>query len=177
MGAMSRSNQPLRAPEKLRADHNLSGFECGEPSLDDWLSRRALQNEKSGASRTYVVCSGQQVVGYYALAVGAVANAHAPGRVRRNMPDPVPVMVIGRLAVHKDYQGKKIGPSLLRDAVLRTLQAADIAGIRAILVHAISERARQFYEECGFIASPMDPMTLMITVSEAVKAFVGEDAT
>ena len=109
--------------------------------------------------------------------MGAVAHAHAPGRARRNMPDPVPVMVIGRLAVHKDYQGKKIGPSLLRDAVLRTLQAADIAGIRAILVHAISERARQFYEECGFIASPMDPMTLMITVSEAVKAFVGEDAT
>jgi GNAT superfamily N-acetyltransferase len=172
---MSRSNQPLRAPEKLRADHNLSGFECGEPSLDDWLRRRAPQNEKRGASRTYVVCAGQQV-GYYALAVGAVAHAHAPGRVRRNMPDPVPVMVIGRLAVHKDYQGKKIGPSLLRDAVLRTLQAADIAGIRAILVHAISERARQFYEECGFIASPMDPMTLMITVSEAVKAFVGEDA-
>jgi hypothetical protein len=85
---MSRSNQPLRAPEKLRADHNLSGFECGEPSLDDWLRRRALQNEKSGASRTYLVCAGQQVVGYHALAVGAVARSHAPGRVRRNMPDP-----------------------------------------------------------------------------------------
>ena len=84
-------------------------------------------------------------------------------------------MVIGRLAAHKDYQGKKIGPGLLRDAILRTLQAADIAGIRAILVHAISEWARQFYEECGFTASPMDPMTLMITVSEAVKAFVGKD--
>jgi GNAT superfamily N-acetyltransferase len=173
---MSRSNQPLRAPEKLRADHNLLGFECGEPSLDDWLRRRALQNERSGASRTYVVCAGQQVVGYYALAVGAVAHAHAPGRVRRNMPDPVPVMVIGRLAIHKDYQGKRIGPSLLRDAILRTLQAADIAGIRAILVHAISERARQFYEACGFIASPIDPMTLMITVSEAVRAFAEEDA-
>ena len=172
---MSRSSQPPSAPEKLRPHHNRDGFECGEPSLDDWLRRRALQNEESGASRTYVVCSGQQVVGYYALAVGAVAHAHASGRVRRNMPDPVPVMVIGRLAAHKGYQGKKIGPGLLRDAILRTLQAADIAGIRAILVHAISERARQFYEECGFTASPMDPMTLMITVSEAVKAFVGKD--
>ncbi len=168
---MSRSEQPLSAPEKLRADHDLSEFECGEPTLDDWLRRRALSNEESGASRTYVVCAGQQVAGYYALAVGAVAHAEAPGRVRRNMPEPVPVMIIGRLAVHKDFQGRKIGPALLRDAVLRTLQAAEIAGVRAILVHAISERARQFYEDCGFIPSPMDPMTLMITVAEAAKAF------
>jgi GNAT superfamily N-acetyltransferase len=93
------------------------------------------------------------------------------------MPDPVPVMIVGRLAVHKGFQGRKIGPGLLRDAVLRTLQAAEIAGVRAILAHAISERARKFYEDCGFIASPMDPMTLMITVAEAVKAFVGKDAT
>ena len=173
---MSRSGQPLSAPEKLRPDHDLSEFECGEPSLDHWLRQRALQNEESGASRTYVVCAGQQVVGYYALAVGAVAHAEAPGRVRRNMPDPVPVMIICRLAVHKDFQGRKIGPGLLRDAVLRTLQAADIAGVRAILVHAISEQARRFYEDCGFIASPVDPMTLMITVVEAAKAFVGKEA-
>jgi GNAT superfamily N-acetyltransferase len=169
---MSRSEQPLRAPEKLRADHDLLKFECGEPTLDDWLRRRALSNEESGASRTYLVCVGEQVVGYYALAVGAVTHAEAPGRVRRNMPDPVPVMIIGRLAVHKDFQGRKIGPALLRDAVLRTLQAAEIAGVRAILVHAISERARQFYEDCGFTPSPMDPMTLMITVAEAGKAFI-----
>lgn len=174
MGAVSR-NEVLSAPEKLRANHDLSQFDSGEPSLDDWLRRRALHNEESGASRTYVLCAGQQVVGYYALAVGAVTHAEAPGRVRRNMPDPVPVMIVGRLAVHKDFQGKRIGPALLRDAVLRTLQAADIAGVRAILVHAISERARHFYEDCGFTASPMDPMTLMITVTEAVKAFVGKD--
>ncbi len=171
---MPRSDPPLSAPEKLRANHDLSQFACGEPSLDDWLRRRALQNEESGASRTYVVCAGPQVVGYYALAVGAIAHGGAPGRVRRNMPDPVPVMIVGRLAVHKDYQGKKIGPALLRDAVLRTLQAAQIAGVRAILAHAISEQAQRFYENCGFIASPMDPMTLMITVAEAAKAFVGK---
>jgi GNAT superfamily N-acetyltransferase len=172
---MTRSDRPLSAPEKLRPNHDLSEFESGEPSLDHWLQRRALQHEESGASRTYVVCAGQQVVGYYALAVGAVAHADAPGRVRRNMPDPVPVMIIGRLAVHKDFQRRKIGAGLLRDAVLRTLQAADIAGVRAILVHAISERARHFYADCGFMSSPMDPMTLMITVAEAVKAFVGKD--
>jgi GNAT superfamily N-acetyltransferase len=169
---MTGSEHPLSAPEKLRADHDLSEFNCGEPALDEWLRRRGLQNEESGASRVYVVCADDKVVGYYALAVGAVAHTEAPGRIRRNMPDPVPVMIIGRLAVHKNYQGRKIGPALLRDAVLRTLQAAEIAGIRAILVHAISERARKFYEDCGFIASPMDPMTLMITVAEAAKALI-----
>ena len=172
---MSRGEQSLSAPEKLRADHDLTQFDSGEPSLDEWLRRRALLNEESRASRTYVVCAGEKVVGYYALAVGALAHVDAPGRVRRNMPDPVPVMIIGRLAVHKDYQGRKIGPGLLRDAVLRTLQAAGIAGIRALLVHAISERARKFYEDCGFVVSPMDPMTLMITVAEAAKALVGKD--
>jgi GNAT superfamily N-acetyltransferase len=115
---------------------------------------------------------GKQVVGYYPLAVGAVAHVDAPGRVKRNMPDPVPIMVIGRLAVHRSYQGRDIGPGLLRDAVLRTLQAADIAGIRAILVHAISERAKRFYQKWGFISSPTAPMTLMITVTEAAKALV-----
>ena len=157
-------------PEKLSSDHDLTRFQCGEAALDDWLRRRALQNEESGASRTYVLCVEQRVVGYYALAVGAVAHIEAPGRVRRNMPDPVPVMVIGRLAVDQTVQGQAIGPALLRDAVLRTLQAAEIAGIRAILVHAISERAKRFYERWGFIPSPIDPMTLMITVSEARKA-------
>ena len=122
-----------------------------------------------------MVCSGLLVVGYYALASGAVAHANAPGRVKRNMPNPVPVMVIGRLAVDVGFQGRGIGPSLLRDGILRTVQAAEIAGIRAILVHAISERAKQFYEKWGFVSSPVDPMTLMITVTEAAKA-LGEKA-
>ena len=167
---MSPSAPRFQPPEKLSTDHDLSHFQCGEPALDDWLRRRALQNEESGASRTYVLCVGNRVVGYYALAVGAVAHAEAPGRVRRNMPDPVPVMVIGRLAVDQTMQGQSIGPALLRDAVLRTIQAAEIAGIRAILVHAISDRAKSFYERSGFIPSPIDPMTLLITVAEARKA-------
>jgi GNAT superfamily N-acetyltransferase len=160
----------MKPPQKLSSDHDTSQFHCGEPVLDAWLQRRALQNEESGASRTYVACVGKRVVGYYALAAGAVTHLEAPGRVRRNMPDPLPVMVIGRLAVDQSMQGQAVGPALLRDAVLRTLQAAEIAGIRAILVHAISERAKRFYEKWGFIASPLDPMTLMITVAEARKA-------
>ena len=170
MGQMSSADEPINAPERLNPGHDLSQFHCGETTLDDWLRKRALQNEESGASRTYVACVGKRVVGYYALAAGAVAHADAPGRVRRNMPDPVPVMVIGRLAVDQTVQGQALGPALLRDAVLRTVQAAEIAGIRAILVHAISERAKRFYEMSGFIASRIEPMTLMITVAEARKA-------
>jgi predicted N-acetyltransferase YhbS len=159
----------ISPPEKLSEAHDLSAFDCGEPVLNDWLRRRALQNEASGASRTYVVCAGKRVLGYYTLAVGAVAHAEAPGRVRRNMPDPVPVMVLGRLAVDTRVQGRHIGGGLLRDAVLRTVQAAEIAGIRAILVHAISAEAKRFYEGYGFVASPVDPLTVMIGVAEAVK--------
>jgi GNAT superfamily N-acetyltransferase len=157
----------ISAPEKLTSAHDLSQFQCGEPQLDDWLRRRAIPNEDTGASRTYVVCMNHRVVGYYALAAGAAAHATAPGRVRRNMPNPVPVMVIGRLPIDLNFQGQGIGSSLLRDAIRRTVQAADIAGIRAILVHAISENAKRFYEKWGFIPSPIDPMTLMITVAEA----------
>jgi GNAT superfamily N-acetyltransferase len=160
----------VNPPEKLSPEHDVSQFHCGEATLDDWLRRRALQNEESGASRTYVIRIEDRVVGYYALAVGAVAHDEAPGRIRRNMPDPIPVMVMGRLAVDATAQGQALGPALLRDAVLRTLQAAEIAGIHAILVHAISERAKRFYEKWGFIVSPVEPMTLMITMAEARKA-------
>lgn len=138
--------------------------------LNDWLKRRALKNEAQGASRTYVLCAGEVVIAYYCLANGAVAQITATGGVRRNMPDPIPVMVIGRLAVDRHWQGEGIGRALLRDAILRTLQAAEIAGIRAILVHGISEEAKEFYEKCGFTASGIDPMTLMVTVKDAIAA-------
>jgi len=163
------------APEKLQPDHDLSAFDSSVPVLDDWLRRRALPNQGSGASRTYVIGAGNRVIGYYALAAGAVAQADATGRTRRNMPDPVPVMVIGRLAVDSGYQGRGLGRALLRDAVLRAMQVADIAGIRAVLVHAISEDARRFYGRCGFQPSPADPMTLMITIGDAEQALGGEN--
>lgn len=161
-------------PQKLSPEHDLSEFDCGEPALDDWLRRWAARNEDRGASRTYVVCAGEKVAGYYSLAVGAVTHDESPGRIKRNMPDPVPVMILGRLAVDQAFQRQRIGAGLLRDAVLRTLQAAEIAGIRAMLVHAISERAKRFYEARGFRASPVDPMTLMITLSEAERILGGK---
>ncbi len=173
---LDRAQDGLCPPEKLNSLHRVESFDSGNGQLDEWLKRRALKNQLEGASRTYVICSGDEVVAYYCLANGAVAQTIATGRVRRNMPDPIPVMVIGRLAVDRRWQGKGIGRSLLRDAILRTLQAAEIAGIRAILVHAISEDAKQFYMKCGFTISPVDSMTLMVKVSDA-NASLGSQAS
>lgn len=168
---MTGSREPqIQAPEPLNAEHQLENFDSGNAELNEWLKKRALKNEASGASRTYVVTVGQKAIAYYCLANGSVINTTAPGKVRRNMPDPIPVMVIGRLAVDINWR-LCLGYALVRDAVLRTLQAAKIAGIRAILVHAISVEAKQFYEKCGFTPSPVAPMTLMITIADALEAF------
>ncbi|MBD2497244.1 GNAT family N-acetyltransferase [Nostoc sp. FACHB-280] len=168
---MNESHQILQPPQAIKPEHELTDFNSGNAELDEWLQKRALNNEASGASRTYVVTIEQKVIAYYCLANGSVLNTTAPGKVRRNMPNTIPVMVIGRLAVDSNWQGKGIGRALVRDGVLRTLQAANIAGIRAILVHAMSEEAKQFYERCGFVASPVAPMTLMITVKDGKAAF------
>lgn len=169
---MGSLNEPLptHPPERISAEHALAGFDCGDSSLKQWLRSRALANEHSGASRTYVTCSGKQVVGYYSLATGAVARDLATGRVRRNMPEPVPVIVLARLAVDQRFQHRGIGQDLLRDAVLRTLQAAEVAGVRAILVHTLSPAAKAFYQKFGFMPSPTDPGVVMITIAEARQA-------
>ena len=164
---MSPPGEPPQPPERLTSNHRLDDFDSGSPLLDSWLRRRALPNEAEGASRTYVVCERARVLAFYSLAHGAVRNAGAPGRVRRDMPDPIPVMVLGRLAVDRRLQGQGLGKALLRDAILRTLQAADLAGIRAILVHANDARARVLYERCGFLPSPIDPLTLMLPLKDA----------
>jgi GNAT superfamily N-acetyltransferase len=161
----------LRSPEKLNLSHQIKGFDSGNSQLDDWLKNRAIKNEIEGASRTYVLCNGDVVIGFYCLANGSVFQSVATGKVRRNMPDPIPVMVIGRLAIDRSWQGKGLGRALLKDAILRTLQASEIAGIRAILVHAISENAKLFYEKCGFTVSPIDEMTLMIRIKDAITVF------
>jgi GNAT superfamily N-acetyltransferase len=153
----------LSVPQSLAATHLLDGFNCGEPSLDDWLRRRALTNHLNVASRTFIVVGPDQCVfGYYALAAGAVAHQDATSAIRRKMPDPVPVMVLARLAVDTRAQGMKLGGALLRDAVTRVRSVAENAGVRALLVQALNERAKQFYEYYGFRASPIDSMTLML---------------
>lgn len=156
----------LLAPVPLTDEHDLSPFECGEPSLDDWLRRRALANQARGASRTYVVAEDRRVVGYYSLASGALALNEAPGPVRRNMPDPIPMVLLGRLAIDQAWQGRGLGIALLQDAVVRTKTASDILGIRGIMVHAISEDAKAFYERHGFLASRVQPMTLILPLKQ-----------
>lgn len=154
-------------PEPLAPDHELEAFESGVTALDDWLKRRARRNEAEGASRTFVLCTGRRVVGYYSLAAGSVLHTLATGKVRRNMPDPAPVLLLGRLAVDRSCHGRGLGADLLSNAVMRAVGAADYIGVRAILVHAISDQAKAFYEKHGFRPSPVEPMTLMITIDEA----------
>jgi GNAT superfamily N-acetyltransferase len=160
----------LTAPMPLTEHHVTDGFSCGIDSLDQWLKRRSLKNQVKGASRTYVVCNETRVVAYYALASGAVTTTQAAGRFRRNMPDPIPVVVLGRLAVDQSLHGKGFGRSLIRDAGMRVIQAADAIGIRGMTVHALSDEAAAFYEKVGFEPSPLDSHLLMIALSDLVAA-------
>lgn len=159
----------LSAPAPIASGHDCASFDSGRPVLDEWLRKRALKNEETGASRTYVVCDGLRILGFYCLSAGAVAHAGAPGKLRRNMPDPIPVMLMGRLAVDRSLQGQGAGRALVKDAILRTLKASEIAGLRALLVHALDEEAARFYERTGFLRSPVDALTLMLPM-ETVRA-------
>jgi predicted N-acetyltransferase YhbS len=153
-------------PEPLANHHFCTDFSCGIASLDDWFKRRAYANQVSGATRTFVICIDNQVVGYYALAAGGISVQSAVGKFRRTMPDPIPVVILARLAIDNSYQGQGLGRALFRDTALRVLQAADTIGIRGIIVHAISEAAKDFYLALGFNLSPLEPMTLMITLND-----------
>ncbi len=175
MGKLKNEDQSCKvtAPEVLTSEHCFDEFDSGEIELDNWLKTQALKNQPvGGASRTYVVCSKDKVIGYYALATGSVEREKAASKLKRNMPDPVPVMILGRLAVDENWQGKGIGPDLLKDAVLRTLNVAEAAGIRGILVHTLHEKAKSFYERYGFKQSPTDELTLMTTLKD-IQAALG----
>lgn len=165
--------EPLSRPGHLAGHHVLEGFDCGEPSLDNWLFRRAKANQASGASRTYVVCRGDFVVGFYALAAGGIAIDQAPGRLKRNMPDPIPVVVLGRLAITRSEQGSGLGRALLRGAMQRIVLASEQVGIALVLVHALSEQAKRFYLAAGFSQSPLDPMVLGARTKDVSDAIGG----
>lgn len=158
----------LSIPVPILTSHGLGEFCSGEEILDHWLKRRALKNEAAGASRTYVVCDGLQVIGYYALATGSAMLDVAPGKIKRNMPDPIPLIILGRLATDVRYQGQGLGRGLLKDALLRSLQVAQQVGVRALLVHALSEQAKQFYLHHGFVESPLDEMKLFLPLQGLV---------
>lgn len=152
----------LNAPISLTVDHKTAGFDCGINSLNEWLIRRALKNEFAGGSRTYVVCDGKQVVGYYAIAAGSVARGNAPGQIRRNMPDPIPALILGRLAVDQGCQKAGIGQGLLKDAVARSINVSQQIGARVLIVHAISKEAEKFYLKHGFMVNQAISNTLLL---------------
>ena len=158
--------------EKLRRDHEVDGFACGREELNRFLKRYALGNQQANASQTYVARHGAEIIGFYSLVVGAVAFADAPGRLTKGLArHPVPIMLLARLAISTTWQGRRIGAYLLRDAMLRTLQAADIGGIRAFAVHAKDASARRFYEHFGFESSPTDPFHLFLLTKDLRRSF------
>lgn len=159
-------------PRPIAADDDTSGFGSGEPSLDEYLRKRALANHVQGASRCFVTCRASRVAGYYALASASVQHRDVAGKVRRNMPDPVPVILLSRLAVDRSEQGAGLGRNLLRDAILRSVAAAEIVGVRALLVHALNDTARAFYTHFDFDPSPTDPHHLLLLMRDA-RALVG----
>jgi len=160
----------IRTIEKLQRDHAVDAFDCGREELSRFLQQHALQNQQSGGAQTYVGLVDQTVVGYYALAVGLVEQEHAPERVKKGLArHSIPIMLLARLAVDRHWQKQGIGAALLRDAMLRTLQAAEIAGIRALVVHAKDDGARKFYEHFDFLPSPSDPLQLFMLLKDARK--------
>ena len=163
----------LQAPVPLADCHDIDAFACSAPTLDAWIRRKARANQASGASRTYVLCRGDRVVGFYALAAGSVSHDFSSRKLRQNMPDSVPVIVLGRLAVDASEQGNCLGRALLRDAVLRVAAAAREVGVAAMLVHALNDRAKAFYVGAGFEPSAFDPMVLILRIKD-INALIGE---
>ena len=167
------TSHPLRI-EKLQRSHAVESFDCGREALNRFFIRHALQNQQAGASQTYVALSELEVVGYYTLVVGQVEYDHSPERLIKGLArHPVPIMLLARLAVAASWQGKGLGAGLLKDAMVRTLQAADIAGIRAFAVHAKDDEAKAFYERFDFVASPSDPYHLFRLLKD-VRAYLAK---
>jgi GNAT superfamily N-acetyltransferase len=167
------SDLDFTPPAPITADQKLADFDSGESSLNAWLKKRAFKNHMSGASRCFVLCADANVIGYYSLSAGAISHEAAPKPMRRNMPNPLPVLLLGRLAVDKRYHNQGIGQALLRDAMLRAVNVAGDARVFALLVHALSDQAKQFYLSRGFVESPLQPMTLIMTI-ETIRSILAE---
>jgi GNAT superfamily N-acetyltransferase len=164
---MGASSEPHFIIEKLTQDHDLSEFDCGNPQLNNWLRRFAWPNQRAETAKTYVAHQQNRVVGYHALAAGSVLKHEAPERIAQGIANhPVGLILLARLAVDQSEKGKGLGKALLRDALARIAQAADVVGVRAVLVHAIDDAARKFYLHHGFQASPVDPFQLMMLMKD-----------
>lgn len=160
--------------QPIDASHVVDQFDCGESGLNEWLKTRALKNE-GRASRTFVICDDNRVVGFHCLSSGALATLDAPGKVKRNMPNPIPVAILGRLAVDIDYQGSGLGHTLLHDALIKVQHASQTIGIRALLVHAKTEAVREFYLRFGCVSSPSESLLLALPIETLVTALASAD--
>lgn len=158
------------SPIPYLAEHDVTEFSCGDTSLDHWIRSNAARNESNDASRTFVICVESTVVAYYALAAGSIDRSFLPKTLQRNMPNPLPVIVLGRLAVDSHYQDRGLGSGLLKDAMIRVALTSRTIGVKGILVHAISEDARQWYLKRWFQESPLDPMTLLLPTAQIRKS-------
>lgn len=156
----------VACPSALQESHQFHEFDCGRNTLNEWLIKRAIKNQDSGASRTFVICSQKKVIGYYTLASGSVERLNTPKVISRNMPESIPVTVLGRLAIDKQFQKQRLGSALLKDAIQRTALIAKDIGIRALLVHALDDQAKAFYLQYGFIESPIDCLTLFLSCKQ-----------
>jgi GNAT superfamily N-acetyltransferase len=153
-------------PQRISRQHIIENFDCGETSLNDWLKKRALKNDLADASRTYVVCCEDTVVAYYSLHLGCIQHSEAVRKIKRNMPDPIPTIVLGRLAVDKLHQGKGLARALIKDLFLRAIQVSELAGTKAVLVKALDDKVTAFYQSFGFVQSKSDPLLLMKAIAE-----------
>lgn len=170
-GTEERPKPQISAPTPLTAEHDATTFDCGSPQLNAWLRERALKNE-GRTSRTYVACDGQRVAAFFCISAGSVERAAAPGKMRRNAPDVIPVSLIGRLAVCKDYGGCGLGADMLADALRRIAVASQSIGIGAVLVHAKDDDAKMFYlKQAEFIEYPEDSRTLFLPIETVIAAF------
>ena len=164
---------PYRGPELLTPGHRTDTFGCGDDPLNEWLRRRALRNQADGSSRTWVVTDGARVVAYYASSTAALARAEAPGRIRRNQPDPLPAMLLGRLAADREHQGQGLAAALLKHFLLKALEVAQLTGLRLVLVHAKDAQAAAFYRHFNFESAPFDDLTLMLLIKDIQAALAG----
>jgi len=161
----------ITEPTGLNSQHDISSFDCGHNALNDWLQEKALKNERGDASRCFVICDHNKVVGYYALSTGSVEHKETPSALKRNMPDPIPVLVLGRLAIDKNYQGQSFGKHLLKDCLLRVIAVSEHVAFKALMIHAIDEAAKEYYINFGFLESPTNDLTVYLPMKQIRKQY------
>lgn len=161
----------ITEPTGLTLEYDISSFDCGHDALNDWLQEKAIKNEREDASRCFFICDDNKVIGYYAFSTGSIEQKDMPGGLKRNMPNPIPVLVLGRLAIDKKYQGQSFGKHLLKDGLLRSIAVSEHVAFKALMVHAIDEKAKEYYMNFGFFESPTNDLTVFLPMKHIRKEY------